>query len=91
MNLIKWLTYVKNNIRLPVDGFFELPYLANSPQIMVESTINAPTSKHNIEDQSISRDNIFTKGTMRYREIEEGFWIVSSHIDFKKNVMIKTV
>ena len=91
MNIIKWLIYIKNNIRLPVDGFFELPYLANSPQIMVESTINAPTSKHNVTEQSISRDNIFTKGTMRYREIEPGFWIVASHIDFKKNVLIKTV
>ncbi|SHG28734.1 AraC-type DNA-binding protein [Flavobacterium segetis] len=91
MNLTKWLQYLKPNFKLYKDGFFECPYLANSPQMMIKSAIKTPTSKHVAAEQAIYRNNPFTKGVMRYREIETGFWITASNIDFKQNALIKTI
>jgi AraC-like DNA-binding protein len=91
MNLTKWLQYVKPSFKLYEDGFFEFPYLANSPQMMIKSAIKTPTSKHVLVEQAVYRNNPFTKGVMRYREIEEGFWITASNIEFKQNALIKTI
>ena len=91
MNLKNWAKYVKQYFNFPHEGFYEFPYLSNSPQIFVKSAINTPTSKHFVSEQAVYRNNPFTKGVMRYREIEEGFWITASHIEFKKNALIKAV
>lgn len=91
MSLYKWLQYIKPNFKFYQNGFFEFPYLANSPQMMIESTIKTPTSKHVLKEQTVYRNNPFTKGVMRYREIEEGFWIIASNIEFKQNALIKTI
>jgi hypothetical protein len=91
MNLTKWLQYIKPNFKLYQDGFFEFPYLANSPQMMIQSAVKTPTSKHVVAEQAVYRNNPFTKGVMRYREIEEGFWITASNIEFKQNALIKTI
>ncbi len=91
MNLTKWLQYIKPNFKLYQDGFFEFPYLANSPQMMIQSAIKTPTSKHVVAEQAVYRNNPFTKGVMRYREIEKGFWITASNIEFKQNALIKTI
>lgn len=91
MNLTKWLQYIKANFKFYEDGFFEFAYLANSPQMMIKSTIKTPTSKHVLAEQAVYRNNPFTKGVMRYREIEKGFWITASNIEFKQNALIKTI
>jgi AraC-like DNA-binding protein len=91
MDRSKWLQYITPNFKLHQDGFFEFPYLANSPQIMIKSTIKTPTSKHVLEEQAVCINNPFTKGVMRYREIEEGFWIIASNIEFKQNTLIRTI
>lgn len=91
MNLKNWAKYVKQYFNFPHDGFYEFPYLANSPQVFVKSAINTPTSKHVVLEQAVYRNNPYTKGVMRYREIEEGFWITASNIKFKKNALIKAV
>jgi AraC-like DNA-binding protein len=91
MNLKNWAKYVKQYFNFPHEGYYEFPYLSNSPQVFVKSTINTPTSKHVASEQAVYRNNPFTKGVMRYREIEEGFWITASHIEFKKNALIKAV
>jgi AraC-like DNA-binding protein len=91
MNLKKWTKYIKQYFNFSHEGFYEFPYLSNSPQLFVESAINTPTSRHVASEQAVYRDNPFTKGVMRYREIEEGFWITASAIEFKKNALIKAV
>lgn len=91
MNLSKWLQYIKPNFKFYQDGFFESPYLSNFPQMMIESTIKTPTSKHVLKEQAVHRYNPFTKGVMRYREIEEGFWITASNIEFKQNALIRKI
>ncbi|MCV9927339.1 AraC family transcriptional regulator [Flavobacterium sp. LS1R49] len=91
MNLGKWIKFIKENINFYRDGFFELPYLSNSPEVLVKSIINSPSVRHVQEEQAVYRNNPFSKGVMRYREIEEGFWIIVTSITFKKNVMLKAV
>jgi len=91
MNAGKWIKFIKDNINFYRDGFFELPYLSNSPQVIVQSIINSPSVKHVVEEQAVYRNNPFSKGVMRYREIEEGFWIIATSITFKKNVMLKAI
>ncbi|MFV5693319.1 helix-turn-helix domain-containing protein [Flavobacterium sp. LT1R49] len=91
MRLAKWIKFIKENINFYRDGFFELPYLSNSPEILIKSIINSPSSRHVRDEQAVYRNNPFSKGVMRYREIEEGFWIIATNITFKKNVMLKAI
>ena len=91
MRLSKWISFVKKNINFYRDGFFELPYLSNSPHVLLKSVINSPSARHVAEEQAIYRNNPFSKGVMRYKEIEDGFWIISTSITFKQNVMVKAI
>jgi AraC-like DNA-binding protein len=89
MPLNKWTDYLKKNLFKKYDGFFELPYLSNSPELMVESMISLPISNHNTLKQAIFTDNPFTTGEMRYRKIEDGLWLLGSDIRVKQNIISK--
>ena len=91
MNLSKWIQFIKPNLKFYKDGFFEFPFLANTPELMIESTIKTPGSKHIAKEQIVYRNNPFIKGTFRYRKIDEGFWLTITNIEFKQNALIKTV
>ena len=90
MDLSKWFQFIKPNFRFYQDGFFEFPFLANTPELFIESTIKTPGSKHVKEDQTVYRNNPFIKGEIRYRKIDEGLWLTISTIDFKYNTIIKS-
>ncbi|MFH6996079.1 helix-turn-helix domain-containing protein [Flavobacterium sp. FlaQc-48] len=84
-----WAKHIQKFLFLLKDDFFELPYLSNSPQVMLDSLIKIPIIKHNALKQVISSDNTFWKGKMRYRKIEKGFWILETNIALKENVLAK--
>jgi AraC-like DNA-binding protein len=84
-----WAKHIEKFLFLLKDDFFELPYLSNSPQVMLDSLIKIPIIEHNALKQVISSDNAFWKGRMRYRKIEEGFWILETNISLKENVLAK--
>lgn len=84
-----WAKHIQKFLFLLKDDFFELPYLSNSPQVMLDSLIKIPIIKHNASKQLISSDNTFWKGKMRYRKLEKGFWILETNISFKENVLAK--
>jgi len=84
-----WAKHIQKFLFLLKDDFFELPYLSNSPQVMLDSLIKTPIIKHNALKQLIFSDNAFWKGKMRYRKIEEGFWIMETNILLKENVLAK--
>jgi AraC-like DNA-binding protein len=84
-----WAKHIQKFLFLLKDDFFELPYLSNSPQVMLDSLIKIPVMKHNALKQLISSDNTFWKGKMRYRKMEEGFWILETNINLKENVLAK--
>lgn len=91
MKLSKWLQFIKPNFNFYQDGFFEFPFLANTPELMIKATIKTPGSKHDADEQLVQRNNPFIKGTFRYRKIDEGFWLTITNIEFKQNTLIKTV
>jgi AraC-like DNA-binding protein len=73
------------------EGFFELPYLANSPAVMVESFDTMPFSKHYKKEQVFLPDNPFFKGHFYYRKLDKGLWIFLSDLKYKKNVSFKSI
>jgi AraC-like DNA-binding protein len=87
----KWFSGIKQYLFFYRDGFFELPYLSNTPQTMVESLKKMPVTKHHILEQAIYSNNPFTKGVLRYREIEENLWLLVTNIAFKANVKTKAI
>jgi AraC-like DNA-binding protein len=91
MALNRWSKLLQKYLFLYKDGFFELPYLSNSPRIMIESLTKTPVNRHNPLVKSISSNNPFCKGIMHYRELEEGFWILAYEIDIKQNIIAKAI
>lgn len=89
MTTNNWAQHIQKFLFLLKDGFFELPYLSNSPQVMLDSLIKLPIVKHNPSKQLIITDNAFWKGTMRYRTIEDGFWILETNLEMNENILAK--
>lgn len=87
----KWKELVQKYLFLYKDGFFELPYMSNSPMAMVESLKNTPVNEHKILKNGISTNNRFCSGIMRYRELDEGFWLLATHISIERNVLAKAI
>lgn len=87
----EWNKLVQKYLFFYRDGFFELPYLSNTPRAMVESIIKNPVTRHKSLEQAIYTNNPFCKGVLHYREIEDGLWILATNIDIKQNVIAKTL
>ena len=68
------------------DGFFVLPYLANSPQSLIGSMKSMPFNQFAEKERLIKTNNPFCEGELRYREIEIGLWIIATSMQYKKNV-----
>ena len=68
------------------NGFFRLFYIANSPELIIESNIKFPFVKHDAERQLTYCDNSFVKSRIGYAELEKGLWCINSHIYFKNNL-----
>ena len=77
---------VRKYIFLYKDGYYELPYICNSPQIMLASFKSMPYTKYDEVNNYIETNNPFTNGRMYFRELSEGLWITITEIEFKKNV-----
>lgn len=89
--LNNFLTYFKKFIFTYKDGFFEFPYLANSPQTLIASLIEMPFNKHDKRVQNIKMNNLFCEGELYYQELEEGIWVVASTLITKKNVCFNLI
>lgn len=87
----KWLNSFKQYMFFYRDGYFELPYLSNSPEIMVNSFKKVPFTRYVDEENAIYSNTIFSNGSMRYRELEPGLWIILTEMEFKKNVCTKAL
>ena len=83
-NFKKYLFTFKN-------GFFELPYLANSPHSMLQSFVKMPFVKHFPNDQLVRSNTPFLKASMRYQDIEKGLLFLLSDAQFKANVNFKLI
>ena len=90
MTLDNWPKYIQKYLFLLKDDFFKLPYLFNSPKIMLESILKLPITNHAPLKQLISFNNALCKAKMYYREIEDGFWILEVDMSVKENIVTKS-
>jgi AraC-like DNA-binding protein len=84
--LDKFFFKLKKYIVTQKNGFYILPFVANSPQVMIESLSGIPYNKPDPDNNIITTNNPFTKGTFEYQEIEEGLWLMYIDLDVKKNI-----
>lgn len=73
------------------DGFYKLPYLANSPSVSLKSFASMPFTQHLAEQNLLRTDNLFCVGDMYYCEVEEGFWTQVAELRYKKNVSYELI
>ena len=91
-HLIKqWLFNFKKFFFTYRNGYFELHYLSNSPEIMIESFKEMPFTQYDAINNCIQTNNVFTNGTMYYRELEVGLWVIITEIEFKRNICINSL
>jgi len=82
----RWILNIKKYIVLYKDGYYIIPYLSNSPEVMIQSLKSMPFTKYNADENVIYTNNIFSKGALYYRELAEGLWIIITEIEFIKDV-----
>ncbi|WP_166922366.1 helix-turn-helix transcriptional regulator [Flavobacterium poyangense] len=85
-----WPKHIQKYLFLLKDSFFEFPYLSNSPQMMLESIIKLPVTNHAASKQYIDLNTPLYKAIMRYRKIEEGFWILGTEMEVRENIVAKS-
>lgn len=84
-----WLANIKKYFFRYSDGFYEFPYLANSPQLTLQSLKGMPFIKSYPEKDYYTINNPFIKGDCHYHKVEEELWIIMTDLEFKKNVSFK--
>jgi AraC-like DNA-binding protein len=84
-----WFAKFKPYLFANKQGFYELQYLANSPEAMIGAFKKIPFVKVDNKKQSITANTPFLKVLFYYREIEAGFFILCSETRFKANVSFR--
>lgn len=69
-------------------GFYQVSYIANSPQATIESYKKMPFFKHSKKHNTFTLRNMFMKVFYKYYEIEEEFWVSVSEVGIYKNIKI---
>jgi AraC-like DNA-binding protein len=91
LNIDKWFTKFQKYFFIYKDGFFELPFLANSPEAVVQSIKKMPFIKHDMDRQLVKSKTPLVSGVFYYEKIEEGLWIIQGEFEYKVNVNFKRV
>lgn len=90
MTLDNWPKNVQKYLFLLKDDFLQLPYLFNSPKIMIDSLLKLPIMKHIPLKQIITLSTSLCKVKMYYREIEQGFWVLAMYMNIKENIVTRS-
>ena len=91
IRLSKWLVSIRKYLFFYRDGYYEVPYISNSPEVMLASFKGMPFTKYDDIKKNITTSTVFAEGIVRYRELEPGFWLIATDIEFKKNVCTKAL
>lgn len=83
-----WFIHFKKYFFRYKQGYYEISYIANSPQATIESYKKMPFFKHNKKHQTFNLSNMFMKVLYRYFKIEEGLWLSVSEVSLFKNIKI---
>lgn len=73
------------------NGFFKFYYLANSPELLVNSIKKMPTVTCDEKSNTIYLSNSFLKSSLRYIELEKGLWLLNAKVFFKNNIMYEAI
>lgn len=84
-----WMGRIKKYLFTYNDGFYELPYIANSPELIVASFSYMPFIKHDVKRKFFAINNMFLKGAGHYQKLEEGLWLILADFEVKKNLSFK--
>jgi len=90
MTLDNWPKHIQKYLFLLKDGFFQLPYLFNSPKVMLDSLLKLPGMNHTPLKQFFSLNTPLCKAKMYYREIEDGFWLLAMYMNVKENIVTRS-
>lgn len=81
-----WFTHFQKYFFKYKQGFYEMSYIANSPESTIESYKKMPFFKHTKKHQTFALNNFFMKVFFKYFKINEGLWLSISEISFFKNI-----
>ncbi|WET01801.1 AraC family transcriptional regulator [Flavobacterium sp. YJ01] len=87
MTIENWPKHIQKYLFLLKDGFFQFPYLSNSPQIMIDSILKLPIIKHFPLKNRIDFNTSLCSAKMYYREFEKGFWLITFYMTLRENIM----
>lgn len=85
----KWVSKYKKYFFSFKNGFYQFPYLANSPELIVKSLYEMPFMKHHPNQNYSTTNTLFVTGDCHYENIEDGLWIILSNTKIKKNLSFK--
>jgi AraC-like DNA-binding protein len=86
-----WFNLSKQYLFTFKNGFFNLSFLANSPELIIKSAIKMPFVNHEEEKQKLSLNSPFVKGDCYYANLEKGLWVVYSNLYYKNNVSFSPI
>lgn len=87
----KWFSKFRQYFFRYKEGFYELPYLSNSPEAIISSLAKMPFIDHSVEKQRVRSDNNFAKSEMYYQEIEDGLWVMHGDTEYKVNINFRSI
>jgi AraC-like DNA-binding protein len=87
----KWVSSFSKSFFIFKDGFFEMPYLVNSPEAMLAAISKMRLVKHSTAEQTFKVKNPFLQGITHYQKIENGLWLMHGNFEYKKNVSFRRV
>ncbi len=86
----KWYEKLRPYLFKYKDGFFELPYLGNSPLLMIESFRRMPFIKHHDKLKMIVSKSPFVDATVKYHELNDDLILIYSVLYIKANVCFRS-
>lgn len=89
--IARFLARLKTYLFTYKDGFFEFPYLASSPQDMIDGFDLTPGVKHRRDIGYMSTSNLFMDASIIYHQLEEGLWVMLSDANYKSNVNFRRI
>ena len=82
----KWVAKVKSSILKYRKGFYEIPFVSNSPEVLVSSSSAFSFVKNHKDKNYLSVNNPFVKIELNYFKLEEGLWLLFSETNYKQNI-----
>lgn len=81
-----WIAKQSSKLLLFRGGFWEIPYMSNSPEALVSSMIKMGFTSHKPLKQQIISKLPFIKGSFYYAQIEKGLWLINSQLVYRANI-----